>query len=169
MKNAAAMFVVIEAGDSQAAEQLVVTVSDELMRLAASRLAQDAPGQTLHPTALVHEAWLGLVGGQNPSFKHRTHFFRASAEAMLHHRGGYRREHFEDFNRASPSADDQVLPMNDELAKLALEHSVRAEVVKLGYFARLTNQEVSEVRGISVSTVKDYWAGVLPCLPVQRS
>src|SRR5215467_15224919 len=107
MSSATVMLTAIEAGDSKAAEQLLVLVYDELRRLAASKLAQEAPGQTLQPTALVHEAWLRLVGAQSPSFKDRTHFFRASAEAMRHilidrarrkkterHGGSYRRVDF---------------------------------------------------------------------------
>ena len=158
-------------GDPKAAEQLLVLVYDELKRLAASKLAQEAPGQTLQPTALVHEAWLHLVGERNPSFKDRTHFFRASAEAMRHilidrarrkrtvrHGGGYQRVDFEDFNMASPSADEQVLAINEALDKLATEHPVQAEVVKLRYFGGLTNAEISDALGVSLSTVKNYWA-----------
>src|SRR6187455_3516661 len=84
MSDATVMLAAIEGGDRNAAEQLLVLVYDELRRLAASKLAHEAPGQTLQPTALVHEAWLRLVGDQAPSFKNRTHFFRASAEAMRH-------------------------------------------------------------------------------------
>jgi RNA polymerase sigma factor (TIGR02999 family) len=136
-----------------------------LRRLAATKLAEEAPGQTLQPTALVHEVWIRLVGDRNPSFKDRTHFFRASAEAMRHilidrarrkktarHGGGYRRIDFEDFNMASPCADDQVLAINEALDKLAIEHPVQAEVVKLRYFAGLTNEEVSEVLGVSIGS-----------------
>jgi RNA polymerase sigma factor (TIGR02999 family) len=170
MKDATVMLAAIEGGDSGAAEQLLVLVYDELRRLAASKLAHEAPGQTLQPTALVHEAWLRLVGDQNPSFKDRTHFFRASAEAMRRilidrarrkktqrHGGGYQRVNFEDFDLAAPSADDQLLAMNEALDKFALEHPVQADLVKLRYFAGLTNEEVSEVMGISVSTAKNYW------------
>ncbi len=164
------MLAAIEGGDRQAADQLLVLVYDELRRLAASRLAQEAPGQTLQPTALVHEAWLRLVGDQNPSFKDRTHFFRASAEAMRRilidrarrkktqrHGGGFQRVEFDDFDPAAASADDQLLAVNEALDKLAMEHPVQGELVKLRYFAGLTNEEVSEVLGISVSTVKNYW------------
>ena len=171
MNDANLMLAAIEAGDPTAAEQFVTLVYDELRRLAASELAGEAPGQTLQPTALVHEAWLGLVGNRNPSFKDRTHFFRASAEAMRHilidrarrkrtvrHGGSYQRIDFEDFDMASPSADDQVLAINEALDKLEIEHPVQAEVVKLRYFAGLTNEEVSEALGVSVSTVKNYWA-----------
>jgi RNA polymerase sigma factor (TIGR02999 family) len=170
MSDATVMLAAIEAGDSKAAEQLLVLVYDELRRVAASKLAQEAPGQTLQPTALVHEAWLRLVGDQNPSFKDRTHFFRASAEAMRHilidrarrkktrrHGGDYQRVQLEDLDLAAPSADDQLLAVNEALDKLALEHPIQAEVVKLRYFGGLTNEEVSDVLGISVSTVKNYW------------
>jgi len=170
MNDATVMLAAIESGDSKAAEQLLVLVYDELRRLAASKLAQETPGQTLQPTALVHEAWLRLVGDQSPSFKDRTHFFRASAEAMRHilidrarqkrtkrHGGGYKRVAFEEFDLTAPSADDHLLALNEALDKLALEHPVQAELVKLRYFAGLTNEEVSEVLSISVSTAKNYW------------
>ena len=170
MKDATVMLAAIEGGDGEAAEQLLVLVYDELRRLAASKLAHEAPGQTLQPTALVHEAWLKLVGDQNPSFKDRTHFFRASAEAMRRilidrarrkktqrHGGGYQRMDLEDFDLAAPSADDQLLAINEALVKFALEHPVQADLVKLRYFAGLTNAEVSDVLGISVSTAKNYW------------
>ena len=170
MSDATVMLAAIERGDPQAAEQLLVLVYDELRRLATSKLAQEAPGQTLQPTALVHEAWLRLVGDQNPSFNDRTHFFRASAEAMRRilidrarrkktqrHGGDYQRVNFEDFDLAAPSADDQLLAINEALDKLALEHPMQAESVKLRYFAGLTNEEVSRVLGISVSTAKNYW------------
>jgi RNA polymerase sigma factor (TIGR02999 family) len=170
MSDATVMLAAIEAGDPKAAEQLLVLVYDELRRLAASRLAQAAPGQTLQPTALVHEAWLRLVGDQNPSFKDRAHFFRACAEAMRHilidrarrkqsqrHGGGYRRVDFESLDLAAPAVDDQLLAVNEALDKLALEHPVQAELVKLRYFTGLTNKEASEVLEISATTAKNYW------------
>jgi len=170
MKDATVMLAAIEAGDSKAAEQLLVLVYDELRRLAASKLALEAPGQTLQPTALVHEAWLRLVGSQTPSFKNREHFFRASAEAMRRilidrarrkhtkrHGGGYHRVDFEGFDLATPSADDQLLAVNEALDKLAVEHPVQADLVKLRYFAGLTNEEAARVLGVSLSTAKNYW------------
>lgn len=171
MKDVTMMLAGIEAGDPKATEQLLVLVYDELRRLAASKLAQEAPGQTLQATALVHEAWLRLVGDQHPSFKDRQHFFRAAAEAMRHilidrarrrkterHGGGYQRIDFEDIDLAAPhGGDDQLLAMNEALDKFALEHPVQAELVKLRYFVGLTIQETSDVLGVSISTVKDYW------------
>ena len=170
MSDTTVMLAAIEAGDSNATEQLLVLVYDELRRLASSRLAQAAPGQTLQPTALVHEAWLRLVGDHNPSFKDRAHFFRACAEAMRHilidrarrksterHGGGYRRVDFEAIDLAAPLANDQLLAVNEALDELALEHPVQAELVKLRYFTGLTIKEVSEVLGISVTTAKNYW------------
>jgi RNA polymerase sigma factor (TIGR02999 family) len=172
MSDATVMLAAIKAGDSKAAEDLLVLVYDELRRLAASKLAREAPGQTLQPTALVHEAWLRLVGDHSPSFNDREHFFRASAEAMRRilidrarrkhtrrHGGEYQRVALEGFDLAAPSsvADDQLLAVNEALDKFALEHPVQAELVKLRYFAGLTNDEVSKVLGISISTAKNYW------------
>jgi RNA polymerase sigma factor (TIGR02999 family) len=164
------MLAAIKAGDSKAAEDLLVLVYDELRRLAASKLAYESPGQTLQPTALVHEAWLRLVGDKSPSFNDREHFFRASAEAMRRilidrarrkhtrrHGGEYQRVDLDGFDLAAPAADDQLLAVNEALDKFALEHPIQAELVKLRYFAGMTNEEVSQVLGISVSTAKNYW------------
>jgi RNA polymerase sigma factor (TIGR02999 family) len=173
MSDATVMLAAIEAGDTKAAEDLLVLVYDELRRLAALRIAQEAPGQTLQSTELVHEAWLRLVGDRNPSFKDREHFFRASAEAMRRilidrarrkktqrHGGGFQRIEFdaESFDLVAPSDDDHLLAVNEVLDKLALKHPVQADLVKLRYFAGMTNEEVSEILGISVSTAKSYWA-----------
>ena len=170
MSDATVMLDAIRGGDSNAAEGLLVLVYDELRRLAAAKLAHEAPGQTLQPTALVHEAWMRLVGDRSPSFNDREHFFRASAEAMRRilidrarrkhtqrHGGSYQRVDLEGFDLAAPLVDDQLLAVNEALEKFALEHPVQAELVKLRYFAGLTNEEVSEVMGISVSTAKNYW------------
>ena len=170
MSDATVMLAAIKAGDSKAAEDLLVLVYDELRRLAASKLAYEAPGQTLQATALVHEAWLRLVGDKSPSFNDREHFFRASAEAMRRilidrarrkhtrrHGGEYQRVDLDGFDLAAPAADDQLLAVNEALDKFALEHPVQAELVKLRYFAGMTNEEVSQVLGISVSTAKNYW------------
>src|SRR5215470_4616978 len=172
MSDATVMLDAMKAGDSQAAEDLLVLVYDELRRLAASKLAHEAPGQTLQPTALVHEAWLRLVGDKNPAFNDRQHFFRASAEAMRRilidrarrkqtrrHGGEYQRVDFAGFDLAAPAPndEDQLLAVDEALDKFASEHPVQAELVKLRYFAGMTNEEVSRVLGISVSTAKNYW------------
>jgi RNA polymerase sigma factor (TIGR02999 family) len=170
MSDATVILAALEAGDSQAAERLLVLVYDELRRLAASKIAREAPGQTLQSTALVHEAWLRLVGNQNPSFKNREHFFRACAEAMRRilidrarrkqtqrHGGEYQRLDLEDLDLAAPAADDQLLALNEALDKFAREHPVQADLVKLRYFGGMTNEEVAQILGISISTVKNYW------------
>ncbi|MCW1922840.1 sigma-70 family RNA polymerase sigma factor [Luteolibacter arcticus] len=170
MSDATVMLAAIQAGDSHAAEQLLVLVYDELRRLAASKVDQEAPGQTLQPTALVHQAWLRLVGDQAPSFNNREHFFRASAEAMRRilidrarrkraqrHGGGYQRVDLDGFDLAAPTADEQLLAVNEALSKFAGAHPVQADLVKLRYFAGMTNEEVSQILGISLSTVKNYW------------
>jgi RNA polymerase sigma factor (TIGR02999 family) len=172
MNDATVMMSAIKNGDLEAADQLLTLVYDELRRVASSKLARENPGQTLQPTALVHEAWLRLVGGRTPSFKDREHFFRASAEAMRHilidrarrkltqrHGGGFQRIDFEtnQFDLAAPSAGDQLLALDEALGTFAMQHPVKCELVKLRYFAGLTNEEVAEVMGISVSTAKNYW------------
>jgi len=161
----------MERGDPKAAEQMLVLVYDELRRLATFKLAQEAPGQTLQPTALVHEAWVRLVGGEKYTYNDRAHFFRTAAEAMRRvlidrarrkhtqrHGGGFQRVEFEGLDPAAPDPDQQLIAVHDALDKLALEHPVQAELVKLRYFAGMTNEEVSGVLGISVSTAKNYWA-----------
>ena len=170
MSDATVMLAAIKTGDSQAAEALLVLVYDELRRLAGAKLVHEAPGQTLQPTALVHEAWLRLMGKQTLSFNDREHFFRACAEAMRRilidrarkrhtgrHGGAYQRVDFEDFDLACPVVDEQLLVVNEALDRFALRYPVQAELVKLRYFAGLTNEEVSEVLAISVSTAKKHW------------
>src|SRR3954451_4616551 len=118
----------IDAGAPKAAEQLLPLVYDELRRLAAFKMAQEAPGQTLQPTALVHEAWLRLVGDRAPSFNNREHFFRASAEAMRRilidrarrkltqrHGGGYQRIDSENLDLSARTSDEQLLAVNEAL------------------------------------------------------
>ena len=153
-----------------AAEKLLPLVYAELRRLAAARMAHEIAGQTLQPTALVHEAWLRLVKDGDRTWQNRAHFFGAAAEAMRRilidrarrkhtrrHGGSYQRVEFEGFDLAAPLVDDQLLAVDEALERFALEHPVQAELVKLRYFAGLTNEEVSEVLEISVSTAKNYW------------
>jgi RNA polymerase sigma factor (TIGR02999 family) len=156
--------------DPKAADQLVDAVYQELRRLAASKLAREAPGQTLQPTALVHEAWLRVVGDEKRRFEDRTHFFAAAAEAMRHilidrarrrhavrHGGEYERVFLDEDMLASPGGDEQLLALNDALEKLELKFPMQAQVVKLRYFAGMTNEEIAELIGVSLSTVKNYW------------
>ena len=170
MSDATVLLTAVEQGDPTAAEKLLNLVYEELRRLAAFKMAQQAPGQTLQPTALVHEAWLRLVGTQNPTFKNRSHFFSAAAEAMRHilidrarrkqtqrHGGGFERVDLDSVALAAPSTDDQLLAVHEALDKFALKHPLQAEVVKLRYFAGMTNEQVAQLLGISISTAKNYW------------
>jgi RNA polymerase sigma factor (TIGR02999 family) len=170
MSDATLILAEIESGDSQAAERLLVLVYDELRGLAASKLAAEAPGQTLQPTALVHEAWLRMVGDGKRTFNDRAHFFRAAAEAMrrilidrarrkhaLRHGGDQVRVNLEDLNLAAPGVEDDLLAVDEALDKLAREFPVQAELVKLRYFVGMTNEEAAKVLDISVSTAKNYW------------
>ena len=157
-------------GDSTAADQLLPLVYDELRRLAAHKMANEAAGHTLQPTALVHEAWLRLVGNENQKWDGRAHFFAAAAEAMrrilidrarrkraARHGGGQQRVELQEVDLASPTDDDQLLAVNEALDKLAVEHQVEADLVKLRYFVGMTNEEAAEVLGISPRTAKYYW------------
>ena len=170
VSDATVMLAGVERGDPKAAEELLVLVYDELRRIAAFKMAHESPGQTLQPTALVHEAWLRLVGNESPTFNNRAHFFHTASEAMRRilidrarrkrterHGGGYLRVELDGFDPAAPDANDQLLAVHEAVDKLALEHPVQAQLVKLKYFAGMTNEEASEVMGISVATVKNYW------------
>jgi RNA polymerase sigma factor (TIGR02999 family) len=161
----------IQHGDSKAADELLPLVYEELRRLAAHKMAQEGAGQTLQPTALVHEAWLRLVGQENPRFNSRGHFFAAAAEAMrrilierarkrraLRHGGGQQRVVLEDLPDGGVSDDDQLLAMNEALDKLASVRPLEAQVVKLRYFVGFTNEQIAESLGISERTAKNYWA-----------
>ena len=154
----------------KADDQLVQAVYEELRRLAANRLAKEAPGQTLQPTALVHEAWLRLAGDAKRRFEDRTHFFAAAAEAMRHilidrarrrravrHGGEYERVKLEEDMLTSPADDEQLLALNEALEKLELKYPIQAQVVKLRYFAGMSNEEIAEGISVSLSTVKNYW------------
>jgi RNA polymerase sigma factor (TIGR02999 family) len=159
-----------EQGDPTAADQLLPLVYEELRRLATHKMSQEAQGHTLQPTALVHEAWIRLVGNGKQEWDGRAHFFGAAAEAMrrilidrarrkraVRHGGNRQRVELEEINLASATDDDQLLAVNDALDKLAIEHKVEAELVKLRYFVGMTNEEAAEVLGVSVRTAKYYW------------
>jgi len=161
----------VQRGDTKAADELLPLVYEELRRLAASRMSNEAAGNTLQPTALVHEAWLRVVGHDNPKFAGRAHFFAAAAEAMrrilidrarhkraLRHGGGQVRVDIQQLDVASPEAEDQLLAVNDALDKLAAQDQLEAQLVKLRYFVGLTIEEAAGVLGISPRTAGNYWA-----------
>jgi len=170
MSDVTRMLEAVERGEAQAADQLLPLVYAELRRLAAHKMAQENPGQTLQPTALVHEAWLKLVRQENRRWQDRNQFFAAAAEAMRRiltdnarrkhrqrHGGGQRRVELDD-DAVATEADDQVLAVDEALEKFARLDPTRAEVVKLRYFVGLTFEEAAEVLGISEPTAKRYWA-----------
>ena len=170
VSDATLLLTAVEQGDPQAADKLLELVYDELRRLATSKMARETPGQTLQPTELVHEAWLRLVGTKNPQFENRAHFFSAAAEAMRRilidrarrkltqrHGGGFERVDLEGQDLGAPGADEQLLAVHEVLDDLAREHPIQAEVVKLRYFAGMTNEETAQVLGISLTTTKAYW------------
>jgi RNA polymerase sigma factor (TIGR02999 family) len=157
-------------GEGQAADQLLPLVYEELRRLAAHNMARENPGHTLQPTALVHEAWLKLVGQENRRWPDRHHFFAAAAEAMRRiltdnarrklrqRRGGkWQRVELDDCTAATQTGDE-ILAVDDALEKFARIDPERAEVVKLRYFVGLSFSEVAEVMGVSEPTAKRYWA-----------
>jgi RNA polymerase sigma factor (TIGR02999 family) len=161
----------IESGDPSAADQLLPLVYDELRKLAAAKLSQEKPGQTLQPTALVHEAWLRLVEGeQGEHWDGRRHFFSAAAEAMRRilveqarrkgrqkHGGGTQRVELSDDLWATATTPDQILAVDDALSKLAAEDAIAAEVVKLRYFAGMSIAEAAETLGIHRATANRHW------------
>jgi len=171
MSDATQLLTAVEQGDPKAAETLLELVYEELRRLAVFKMSRESPGQTLQPTALVHEAWLRLVASKNGGFENRAHFFAAAAEAMRRilidrarrkltqrHGGQSERVGVELHELAAPEGSDQLLAVHDALDSLALAYPAQAEVVKLRYFVGLTNEEIAEILGVSVSTVKNYWA-----------
>jgi RNA polymerase sigma factor (TIGR02999 family) len=160
----------IDAGDPKAADQLLPLVYGELRKLAAQRMAHEAAGQTLQPTALVHEAWLRLAGSQDQQWKSRGHFFAAAAEAMrrilidnarrknrLRHGHGLQRVDLDRVDVAVHSDDETLLRVDDALRKLAIEDPVKAELVKLRFFIGLSIADAGQALGLSESTAKRYW------------
>ena len=159
-----------QAGDPQAGNELLPLVYDELRRLAAAKMANEIPGQTLQPTALVHEAWLRLVGNESPQWKGRAHFFGAAAEAMrrilienarrklaARHGGGQAKPDIAEVEIAAPAMDEQLLAVSEALESLAAHDGRKAELVKLRYFIGLSIGEAAELLGISVATANRWW------------
>jgi RNA polymerase sigma factor (TIGR02999 family) len=163
----------VDTGEANAADELLSLVYDELRRLAARKMAGEQHGQTLQPTALVHEAWLRLGGDDQPTWQNRAHFFGAAAEAMrrilierarrrhaIRHGGGLERVNVDDLQLASSCAttDDQMLAVHEALDRLALHDARKAELVKMRYFIGLTIEQAAEALGISAPTAKRDWA-----------
>jgi RNA polymerase sigma factor (TIGR02999 family) len=163
----------IESGEPEAAEQLLPLVYEELRQLAAARLAHEKPGQTLGATALVHEAYLRLVGPADRAPQQwygRAYFFAAAAEAMrrllveqarrkmrLRHGGGRQRIDLDSELLVSDDADDKLVALDEALERLRVEEPQAAEVVKLRYFAGLTIEDTAATMGVSVRTVNRHW------------
>jgi RNA polymerase sigma factor (TIGR02999 family) len=162
----------IAQGDPGAAEKLLSLVYEELRRLAAHKMAGEAPGHTLQPTELVHEAWMRLTAGQEPHWANRAHFFGAAAEAMRRilvdrarrrtawkRGGGAERVSLDEVEIPMIAADDErLLAVDEALEKFAALHPRQAELVKLRYFTGMGFEEAAAVLGIAVRTAKEWWA-----------
>ena len=161
----------IEHGDPRAPKQLLPLVYDELRKLAAQRLARESPGQTLQATALVHEAYLRLIGAETPSWNGRGHFFSAAAEAMRRILienarrkkaekcgGALQRVDLEAVDVPADGRSEDVLALDEALSRLAAEDPTKAELVKLRYFGGLSVEDAGQVLGISRATADRYWA-----------
>ncbi len=157
--------------ESETAETLLPLVYQELRKLAAVRMANERAGQTLQPTALVHEAWMRLVHTDSIRFANRAHFFSAAAEAMrrilidrarrkraVRHGGDQQRVDLDQADLACENNDDQLLAIHEALDKLAAQHHLEVELVKLRYFVGMTLEEAAEALGISPRTADNYWA-----------
>ncbi len=156
--------------DPRAAERLVPLVYEELRRVAVHFMSQEAPGHTLQPTALVHEAWLRLGADSQPSWVNRAHFFGAAAEAMrrilvegarrkqrLCHGGGLERVHVDEAELAPEGQDDKLLQVHDVLDELERQDLLEAQIVKLRFFVGLSIGEVAGALGVSDRTVRRHW------------
>lgn len=161
----------VQQGDPKGAEELLPMVYEELRKLASWRMAREAPGQTLQATALVHEAYLRLIGQEDQPWQNSRHFFSAAAEAMRrilverarqkarqNYGGEWRRGELDEINVATESSDETLIFVSDALEKLALKDPVCAELVKLRFFAGTPNHQAAEMLGLSERTAKRNWA-----------
>ena len=161
----------IEQGDAKAADELLPLVYEELRRLAAQKMSQEPPGQTLQATALVHEAYIRLVGAEARNWGSRGHFFAAAADAMrrilidnarrkqrLRHGGDRQRIALDDVDLAIEEPATDIIALDEALAKLAEEDPVKADLVKLRYFAGLTIEQAAKILRISRATADRYWS-----------
>lgn len=172
MSDVTSILNAIEQGDNQAADKLLPLVYEELRLLAAQKLSQEPPGQTLQATALVHEAYIRLVGAEAQDWKSRGHFFRAAAEAMrrILVENARRKKSFKsggnrkriDFNEEILTIEtdkyaDELVALDQALEKLSAKDKIKADLVKLRYFSGLTIEQTAEFLGISCATAKRYW------------
>ena len=161
----------IEQGNENAADELLPLVYEELRKLAAHKMAREAPGQTLQPTALVHEAWLRLTGDESRTWDNRGHFFAAAAEAMrrilieraraksrLRRGAGAEQVSLDHVTVAADDPTDTVLAINEALERLTARDPFKAEVVKMRYFIGLSQAEIARALGVSEPTVRRQWA-----------
>ncbi len=173
MSNVTQILNAIERGETKAADKLLPLVYEELRLLAARKMSQELPGQTLQATALVHEAYIKLVGEEAQNWKSRGHFFTAAAEAMrrilidnarrkksLKHGGGRQRMNLDQaiFKFDDDPSADNLIALDEALSRLAENDSIKSEVVKLRYFAGMSVEQTAEILGISPTTAKRYWA-----------
>jgi RNA polymerase sigma factor (TIGR02999 family) len=170
-ENVTKILEAVGAGTPHATEQLLPLVYEELRRLAAARMANEPPGQTLQPTALVHEAWLRVAGGQNQHWNSRNHFFMAAAEAMrrilvenarrkrrVKHGGRQYRMDLSQVDVAVASDDETVLAVSEALEKLAVRDGIGADLIRLRFFGGLSNAEAGKLLGLPERTAKRTWA-----------
>jgi len=161
----------IEQGDTKAADELLPLVYEELRRLAARKTSHEPPGQTLQATALVHEAYIRLVGSEAQNWSGRTHFFTAAAEAMrrilienarrkqsLKRGGGHKRINIDSLELAVDGPSEKLLALDEALDRLTERDRAKADLVKLRYFAGLTSEQAADLLGIAHSTADEYWA-----------
>jgi RNA polymerase sigma factor (TIGR02999 family) len=172
MSDATRLLGDVAKGDEVAAGQLLPLIYDELRRIAAHKMAREQPGHTLQPTALVHEAWLRLIGKEGEAhFANRAHFFAAAAEAMRRilverarrklaakRGGGQVHEDVDELAIAAPERDDELLAVHEALDRLAEADPAKAQLVKLRYFVGMTIEEAAQVLDISEPTAKRWWA-----------
>jgi RNA polymerase sigma factor (TIGR02999 family) len=161
----------VAADDTDAAAELLPLVYEELRKLARAKMSNELPGHTLQATALVHEAYLRLLGDEDSSWANRAHFFAAAAEAMrrilidharrrraLRHGGGNEHVPLEELSIAAPADEDELIAVHEALQKLAAHDAPKAELVKLKYFVGLTTEEAAGILGLSGPTAKRHWA-----------
>jgi RNA polymerase sigma factor (TIGR02999 family) len=167
----------ISRGESRASEDLLPLIYDELRRLAAARMAGEAAGQTLQPTALVHEAWLKLVNEGGRTWKNRAHFFRAAAQAMrrilvdrarqkmsIKRGSGGEKISIDEIDLPDATVDDRVILVDQSLERLEAEDPESARIVILKFFGGLTNKEVARILGVTERSIERQWSYAKTCL-----